>query len=53
MAESMGMFLEYRDERTIKLINPNAEEEEYEILQNFPFSSDTKRMGIIMRHLAS
>jgi phospholipid-translocating ATPase len=25
--------------------------ESYEILENFPFSSDTKRMGIILRHI--
>jgi phospholipid-translocating ATPase len=27
--------------------------ETYSILANFPFSSETKRMGIIMRHEAS
>jgi phospholipid-translocating ATPase len=27
--------------------------EEYDILGNFPFSSETKRMGIILRHRRS
>lgn len=27
--------------------------EDYEILKIFPFSSETKRMGIILRHLKS
>jgi phospholipid-translocating ATPase len=32
-------------------MNPNEKEEMYEILANFPFSSETKRMGIIIRHI--
>jgi len=32
-------------------MNPNNVEEKYEILANFPFSSETKRMGIIVKHL--
>jgi len=28
-------------------------QETYEILANFPFSSDTKRMGIVVRHKAT
>jgi phospholipid-translocating ATPase len=52
-AEEMGMMLVYRDEQYIKLKNPNGEIEEYDILQNFPFKSETKRMGIIMRHRQS
>ena len=35
----------------IKIKNAANEEENYEILANFPFSSDTKRMGIIVRNL--
>jgi len=31
----------------------NDTEEEYQVLANFPFSSDTKRMGIIVRHVSS
>ena len=39
-----------REELYIKLINPNGEVEEYDILQNFPFTSESKRMGIIVKH---
>jgi phospholipid-translocating ATPase len=49
----MGMMLVYRDEQYIKLKNPSGEIEEYDILQNFPFKSETKRMGIVMRHRQS
>lgn len=31
----------------------NGTEEEYQVLANFPFSSDTKWMGIVVRHMAS
>jgi len=34
-------------------LNPNNVEEQYDILANFPFSSDTKRMGIIVKHKLS
>lgn len=42
-----------REELYIKLINPNGEVEEYDILQNFPFTSESKRMGIIVKHRQS
>lgn len=47
------MKLVDRDEYYIKLINPKGEIEEYDILQNFPFTSESKRMGIIVRHRQS
>ena len=31
----------------------NDTEEEYQVLANFPFSSDTKWMGIIVWHVSS
>ena len=31
----------------------NGDTEEYAVLANFPFSSETKRMGIVVRHQAS
>lgn len=34
-------------------MNPNNDIEEYDILANFPFSSESKRMGIIVRHRKS
>jgi phospholipid-translocating ATPase len=33
--------------------NTAHEKEEYEILANFPFTSESKRMGIILRHVQS
>ncbi len=31
----------------------SKEREEYEVLANFPFSSETKRMGIVLKHTFS
>jgi phospholipid-translocating ATPase len=50
LAESVGLSLEFRDQKTMKLKNAIGAEENYEILENFPFSSETKRMGIVVRH---
>ena len=50
LAESVGMILESRDQRSMRIKNSAGQEENYEILENFPFSSDTKRMGIVLRH---
>lgn len=33
--------------------NANSDEESFEILACFPFSSETKRMGILVRHISS
>jgi phospholipid-translocating ATPase len=49
-AESVGMTLEQREEQFIKIRDTNGVTLEYEILQIFPFSSETKRMGIIVRN---
>jgi phospholipid-translocating ATPase len=35
------------------IINAADKKEEYEILANFPFSSETKRMGILVKHIES
>ena len=48
-AESLGMELLERDERIIKIKDVDGEVIEYAIIANFPFSSETKRMGIILR----
>jgi phospholipid-translocating ATPase len=40
-----------RDENNITLKNTNGEEENYKILANFPFSSERKRMGIVVEHV--
>jgi phospholipid-translocating ATPase len=47
------MNLLQREEQYIKIENANKDVEEYDILHNFPFSSETKRMGIIVRHRKS
>ena len=49
-AETLNMKLNFRTDKEIKFINANETEESYEILANFPFSSDTKRMGILLRN---
>ncbi len=50
-ADSLGFSLLQREELCVKIENAAGTIEEYEILGNFPFSSETKRMGIILRHL--
>ena len=47
------MKLIEREEQYVRLENPEGEAEEYEILGNFPFSSESKRMGIILKHKRS
>lgn len=50
-ADNLGMQLLQREENYMKIENAAGRIEEYEILANFPFSSATKRMGIIVKHL--
>lgn len=47
--ENVGLTLIKRDLNTILLRAPESNLLEYEILQVFPFTSETKRMGIIVR----
>jgi phospholipid-translocating ATPase len=49
-AESLGMTLEEREDNYVRIKDANGQEQEYEILENFPFSSESKRMGIIVRN---
>jgi phospholipid-translocating ATPase len=51
--ESVGLTLIKRDLNRILLRAPDDTFREYEILQIFPFTSETKRMGIIVRDLQS
>jgi phospholipid-translocating ATPase len=44
------MRLRERDQSTIVIQNAAGDLETYLILANFPFSSDTKRMGIVLKH---
>ena len=53
LAESLKFNLAERSQNTMKIINPDGVAENYEILANFPFSSETKRMGILVRHVES
>ena len=52
-ADTLGLKLLEREELHMKIENAAGDIEEYESLANFPFSSESKRMGIILRHLAS
>lgn len=52
-AMSMNMRLVKRDEDRVVIENANSDEETFDILACFPFSSETKRMGILVRHLAT
>lgn len=49
-SEQLGMILEDREELYVKIKDSNDVEHEYDILDNFPFSSETKRMGIIVKN---
>ncbi len=46
---AMGLALIHRTQRSIKLLCPDQTTLSFTILQIFPFSSETKRMGIILR----
>ena len=53
-AESLGISLSFRDQNKIILTYQNSEKSEtFHILHSFPFSSETKRMGIIIRNKES
>lgn len=48
IAESVGLRLDSRTQTQINLSDSAGGKQTYHILQNFPFSSDNKRMGIIV-----
>lgn len=48
-AETVGLSLINRDLNTMTLRSPHGQVIGYEILQIFPFTSESKRMGIIVR----
>jgi len=48
-AESLGYLLVSRDIRQITIKNLAGGEEKFTILENFPFSSERKRMGIVLK----
>jgi phospholipid-translocating ATPase len=46
--EEIGYKIVKRDQSTL-VIEVDNQRQEYKILNNFPFSSESKRMGIIVR----
>ncbi|KYF42182.1 cation-transporting atpase family protein [Toxoplasma gondii ARI] len=52
-ARDIGVKLVHRDEHCIRLEVPGGAALEYSVLTTFPFSSETKRMGIILREASS
>jgi phospholipid-translocating ATPase len=51
LAENLKIQLSERSQMRMQIINAEGNSEDYEILANFPFSSETKRMGILLKHL--
>eukprot|EP01127_Copromyxa_protea_P020365 TRINITY_DN6818_c0_g1_i1.p1 TRINITY_DN6818_c0_g1~~TRINITY_DN6818_c0_g1_i1.p1 ORF type:complete len:647 (-),score=95.84 TRINITY_DN6818_c0_g1_i1:1847-3724(-) len=51
--ESIGLTLSHRDMSTMTLTDPYGGKTTYNILESFPFSSETKRMGIILENQAT
>ena len=49
-SEKLDMKLIHRTDKEIKIRTISGTIEEFNILANFPFSSDTKRMGIILQN---
>ena len=49
-AETLNMRLIFRTDSEIHIKNSANIVEEYQVLANFPFSSDTKRMGIVLKN---
>ena len=47
--ESVGLTLIKRDLYSMQLLAPNGSIQNYSILQVFPFTSESKRMGIIVK----
>ena len=47
--ESVGLTLTFRDRTRIELQTPTGSRLVYEVLEIFPFTSESKRMGIIVR----
>ncbi|KAH9993065.1 protein transporter [Russula vinacea] len=50
---SVGLTLTFRDRTRIELLTPSGTTIAYEVLEIFPFTSESKRMGIVVRDAAS
>eukprot|EP00826_Nyctotherus_ovalis_P009792 TRINITY_DN12590_c0_g1_i8.p1 TRINITY_DN12590_c0_g1~~TRINITY_DN12590_c0_g1_i8.p1 ORF type:complete len:410 (+),score=114.36 TRINITY_DN12590_c0_g1_i8:191-1420(+) len=48
-ASELGYELVYRDQHVIQVMTPSGDVDEYAILKDFPFSSESKKMGIIVQ----
>ncbi len=48
-ADSVGLRLEQRDTHSVTLRLPGGASERYDVLADFPFTSESKRMGIVVR----
>ncbi len=48
-SESVGLTLVERDLTSMQLQGPNGHRLNYKILQLFPFTSESKRMGIVVK----
>ncbi|KIM23917.1 hypothetical protein M408DRAFT_332096 [Serendipita vermifera MAFF 305830] len=51
--ESVGLRLVFRDRTKIELQTPQGTNISFEVLELFPFTSESKRMGIVVRDLQS
>ncbi|KAI0261943.1 hypothetical protein BC834DRAFT_829493 [Gloeopeniophorella convolvens] len=51
--ESVGLTLTFRDRTHIELRTPTGSTLSYDILELFPFTSESKRMGIVVRDTAA
>lgn len=49
-ANSIGMELVERDRTSVQLKNRKGIYENYDIIANFPFSSQTKKMSVLVKH---
>lgn len=49
-SNSLGMELTERDRTSVQIRNPKGIYENYEIIANFPFSSESKKMSVLVRH---
>ena len=52
-SESLGYYLDKRNNSKCEITNLCNQKEKFQILYNFPFSSERKRMGILVKDLAS
>ena len=50
-AETLNMKLIHRTDKLMKIKDASGTIEEFEVLANFPFSSETKRMGIVLKNI--